>query len=113
MPGGDRTGPWAMGAMTGRAEGFCTGKPVPGYASYAQGHGFGRGFRGGGRGKGCGMQYGRASTPGWFPGVAYPAPTQEQEMEMLKSHSAVLENQLAAVKQRLQSIHDGSTQQSK
>ncbi len=31
MPFGDGTGPSGMGPMTGRAAGFCTGYPMPGY----------------------------------------------------------------------------------
>ena len=31
MPGGDGTGPWGFGPMTGRAAGFCAGFPVPGF----------------------------------------------------------------------------------
>ncbi len=31
MPGGDGTGPWGFGPMTGRGAGFCAGFPVPGY----------------------------------------------------------------------------------
>ena len=31
MPGGDRTGPDDLGPRTGRALGYCSGYPVPGY----------------------------------------------------------------------------------
>jgi len=31
MPGGDRTGPWGMGARTGRKAGFCSGYSRPGF----------------------------------------------------------------------------------
>ena len=44
MPGGDRTGPRGMGAMTGRAAGYCAGFGVPGYANPVIGRGFGMGF---------------------------------------------------------------------
>lgn len=58
MPGGDRTGPWGAGPMTGRGAGYCAGFTMPGYVNpmYARGMGFGRG-----RGFGCGMgmSYGR------------------------------------------------------
>ena len=59
MPGGDRTGPWGAGPMTGRAEGYCTGYvAVPGYANPVRGYGrrFGRGW---GRGAGWGRGFGR------------------------------------------------------
>jgi len=56
MPGGDRTGPWGMGPMTGRAAGLCAGYGMPGYANPIRGRGFGMGFggRGGGWGRGVG-----------------------------------------------------------
>lgn len=33
MPRGDGTGPLGMGAMTGRAAGYCAGYSVPGFAN--------------------------------------------------------------------------------
>lgn len=53
MPWGDRTGPWGLGPMTGRAAGSCAGYPVPGYMNPMPGFGWGFGF-GGGWGKGGG-----------------------------------------------------------
>ncbi|HXL02849.1 MAG TPA: DUF5320 domain-containing protein, partial [Candidatus Atribacteria bacterium] len=51
MPGGDRTGPWGLGPMTGRAAGYCAGYSVPGYMNPIPGRGWGAGFgRGWGRG---------------------------------------------------------------
>ncbi|HDS01463.1 MAG TPA: hypothetical protein ENO22_01020 [candidate division Zixibacteria bacterium] len=64
MPGGDRTGPLGLGPRTGRAAGYCSGYPAPGYANnrFGRGYGFGFGFgRGRGFGRGLGMGYGR----GW------------------------------------------------
>ena len=84
MPRGDRTGPWGLGPMTGRAAGYCAGYPVPGFMNPTQGYGRGFGFgRGGGRGfgrgrgRGFGMGFGR----GWrgYPPqyqYAYPPPMQ-------------------------------------
>lgn len=51
MPWGDRTGPWGLGPMTGRAAGYCAGYPVPGYMNPIPGFGWGFG-RGWGRGGG-------------------------------------------------------------
>ena len=92
MPGGDRTGPWGAGPMTGRGAGFCAGYDVPGYMNPAYGGGFGRG-RGGGFGRGWGRGFGRGrgmgfgrgwgygyhatGLPGWGPGYAYPYPYPE------------------------------------
>lgn len=81
MPGGDRTGPWGAGPMTGRGAGFCAGYSVPGYMNPAFGRGFGGG-RGRGFGRGFGMgggrgwrhQYYATGLPGWAPGYAYPYP---------------------------------------
>jgi len=56
MPWGDRTGPWGLGPMTGRAAGYCAGYPVPGYMNSMPGFGWGFGFgRGWGRGRGFGF----------------------------------------------------------
>ena len=67
MPRGDRTGPWGLGPMTGRAAGYCAGYPVPGFMNPMPG--FGRGF---GYGRGWGRGYGR----GWwgYPGYSYGPP---------------------------------------
>ncbi|MFW6365251.1 MAG: DUF5320 domain-containing protein [Spirochaetota bacterium] len=53
MPHGDRRGPEGLGPRTGRANGYCTGNPAPGFANrpyYGRGRGFGPG-RGVGRGR--------------------------------------------------------------
>jgi hypothetical protein len=63
MPGGDRTGPWGAGPMTGRGRGYCSGYAAPGYMYPGPGLGYGRGF---GRGFGRGMGYGRGR--GWGMG---------------------------------------------
>ncbi|MDI6805154.1 MAG: DUF5320 domain-containing protein [Candidatus Bathyarchaeia archaeon] len=89
MPWGDRTGPWGLGPMTGRAAGYCAGYPVPGYMNPMPGFGWGFGFgRGWGRGFGRGFRrwlwaypwyryqppY-TAYGPGyWYPWSAYPTP---------------------------------------
>ena len=83
MPGGDKTGPWGAGPMTGRGVGFCAGYDVPGYMNptYGQGFGWGRGW-GHGFGRGFGMGFGRGwrhryyatGLPGWARGYAYPYP---------------------------------------
>ena len=66
MPGGDRTGPRGMGAMTGRTAGYCAGFGFPGYANPITGRGFGMGF---GRGIGAwGRGFGGGGR-GWRPGA--------------------------------------------
>ena len=84
MPGGDRTGPMGIGAMTGRAAGYAN--PVPG-------RGFGMGF---GRSRGaCGRGFGgggrrwrnmfhATSLPGWMRFGSYTAQDQRPGPEMEK-----------------------------
>ena len=72
MPGGDGTGPQGMGPMTGRAAGYCSGNPAPGYANPMPGMGLGRGRGGFGRGGGWGGGWGRGGGRGWGGGY-YPA----------------------------------------
>ena len=106
MPGGDGTGPLGMGAMTGRAAGFCAGYGMPGYMNSVPGRGFGmgrgRGFfgRGGGRGWAWGgMPYGAPyATP------YATAPTKEQELEALKGQAEYFENAMGDIRKRLQEL---------
>ncbi len=78
MPFGDRTGPWGLGPMTGRAMGYCAGFPVPGFMN--PGYGFGRGlWFGAGFGRGFGRGFGIGRGRGWrragfFPFWGYPSP---------------------------------------
>jgi ABC-type Zn uptake system ZnuABC Zn-binding protein ZnuA len=123
MPGGDRTGPSGTGPMTGRAAGYCTGYPAPGYAYPMRGYGrgFGRGWgRGGGRG------WGRGFCRGWYayPPVAIVPPVNpqvnasttaqqlpEQEVAALDNYQknlaaekADLEQELEGVKARIEEL---------
>jgi hypothetical protein len=120
MPRGDGTGPAGMGAMTGRAAGFCAGGGTPGYANPVPGRGFGTGFgRGRGfRGRGFGGGYGwrnrfhPSGRPGWRePGVAFygsPAPCGKSdpgaEKEALKSRAESLRNELEAIRKRIEDM---------
>jgi hypothetical protein len=72
MPWGDRTGPWGLGPMTGRAMGYCAGYPVPGFMNPGPWFGSGRGF---GFGRGLGFGRGRGWRRGGFlpfPDYTYP-----------------------------------------
>ncbi|MFA7332985.1 MAG: DUF5320 domain-containing protein [Kiritimatiellia bacterium] len=120
MPGGDGTGPLGMGAMTGRAAGFCAGYGTPGYMNPIPGRGFGmgrgRGFfgRGGGRGGGRGwawggMPYGAPYAMPYVAGAPYAtpyasAPTKEQELEALKGQAEYFENAMGDIRKRLQEL---------
>jgi len=111
MPGGDGTGPMGMGAMTGRAAGYCAGYANPGNAGPIGG----RGFAGGGRGRGGG--FGRrggfgAGRFGWAPmNAGYPpyggapvAPSRELELETLKQQAAQFQGALADIQKRIDEL---------
>jgi len=119
MPGGDGTGPLGMGAMTGRAAGFCAGYGMPGYMNPIPGRGFGMGFGrgrgfGGGGGRGWRNRFYATGLPGWAgAGVPYgapyatpyaTAPTKEQELEALKGQAEYFENAMGDIRKRLQEL---------
>ncbi len=119
MPGGDRTGPMGMGPMTGRAAGYCAGYDVPGYMNPGFGRGFGFGRGGWGRGYRHRHWYHATGLPGWMrfgptpgwgvaPGWGVPpawgTPTKEQEAEGLKAQAEWLQEQLNAVRQRIDEL---------
>lgn len=119
MPRGDRTGPWGLGPMSGRAAGYCAGYPVPGYMNPIPGYGrgWGRGFgRGRGRGFGSGRwgylpQYPYVYPPPMqyaYPPQIYPpaAPTQspEQEIGALENYKKELEAERADLEQEMNEI---------
>jgi hypothetical protein len=123
MPRGDQTGPMGIGAMTGRAAGYCAGSGVPGYAHPAPGRGFGTGFgsgrAAGGRGAGgfgrrCRNVFHATGHPGWmrFGGYAgpygypttYPKPDPEMEKRALKNQAEALQSQLESIQKRLAEI---------
>lgn len=115
MPGGDGTGPMGMGAMTGRAAGYCAGYAMPGFANAAPGRGlgfgWGRGF-GFGRGMGLGFRGGRGPFGGFrasWGGTPYAvagnpyvaAPTPRDEADALKGQAAYFEETLAGIRKRI------------
>ena len=91
MPGGDRTGPAGRGPMTGRAAGYCSDYPEPGFANprYGFGRGIGRGF-------------------GWRDNYPepyhYPEPTKEEEKTYLEKMVKDLEEDIKAIRERIQDI---------
>jgi ribosomal protein L15 len=117
MPRGDRTGPWGMGPMTGRAAGFCGGYGMPGYANPVPGRGFrmgfgrgagswGRGFGGGGRG--WRHWYYATGMPGWMRfggyGLPYPALDPDSEKQALRNEAEALQAELEEIKKRLAEV---------
>ncbi len=128
MPGGDRTGPWGAGPMTGRGAGYCAGFSMPGYANpmYAGGMGYGRGR---GFGRGMGMGYGRGmgggrgwrnmyyatGVPGWARGYGAAAPgywqepqvaepSAKDEMAYLRQEAKHLNQALADINKRIEEL---------
>jgi len=118
MPRGDKTGPLGMGAMSGRAAGYCAGFGMPGYANPALGRGFGMGFgrgrgfggRGGG-GRGWRHMFYATGLPGWMRFGGYAAPVQKPDPEMekqeLKNQAEALQSELDFIKKRLGEIETG------
>lgn len=117
MPRGDQTGPMGMGAMTGRAAGYCVGSGVPGYATPLPGQRFGVGFRRGRGAWGCGFGGGgrgwrnmfhATGLPGWmrFGGsaVAYHKLDPEIERQALKNQAEALQSELDFIKKRMGEI---------
>ncbi|MDI9570417.1 MAG: DUF5320 domain-containing protein [Pseudomonadota bacterium] len=123
MPRGDRTGPRGLGAMTGRAAGFCAGFGVPGYANPVAGRGFGMGFgrglgawgRGGGfGGRGWRNAFYATGQPGWMrfggyiPPYGYAAPYSnpdpELERQSLKGQADALQAELDLIRKRLEEM---------
>ena len=118
MPGGDRTGPEGRGPMTGRALGYCAGYNSPGFTRgipRGRGFGFGRGFgrgwgRGFGRGRGFwwrGGMYPFYEPVPYYQGV-YPEPSKEEEASYLKNMVKELEEELKAVRDRLEELSEQS-----
>ena len=111
MPRGDRTGPWGLGPMTGRAAGYL----APGFMNPIRG--YGRGFgRGWGRGFGGGWYAYPPSVivPPAYPQV-YPPVTQSQKPEQeatalenyhkdLLAEKADLEQEMEGVKARIEEL---------
>jgi len=106
MPGGDRTGPYGQGPMTGRALGYCSGYSGPGYSNPAYGPGYGRGL---GRGFGRGFR-GRGRGFWWrsYPQEPYyqPNPTKEEEKKYLESILKSLEEEIKEINKRIKEISE-------
>jgi hypothetical protein len=96
MPGGDRTGPYGDGPMTGRGLGYCADYSFPGYMVPAPRFGRGRGM-GRGQGRGRGTMYnprGLLRPRFWrIFGMSQPTPNipKEKELGILKEQKKNLE----------------------
>ncbi len=89
MPRGDGTGPMGMGSMSGRGAGFCAGYNMPGFANRGCGMGSGLGRRAGFRIAGAGTWRGE------------PTVTTGDDRKVLRRQVDVMQNQLDALKKRL------------
>lgn len=120
MPRGDGTGPMGMGPGTGRAAGYCTGYPSPGYMNPAPRRGFQAwglpGRRSFGRGRGYRYWYYATGLPLWARVNPYmygppvyqgqpqpygPQMSKDEEIEVLKAEAVNLEEALKEIKERL------------
>lgn len=125
MPGGDRTGPYGAGSMTGRGAGFCAGYTVPGYVNPVGGRGFFGLGRGGGRGRGRGYRnmFWATGMPGWIRSYGAPAArpvgtnydpfpgasiSPEQEAEALKNQVQYMQGSIDALNERIRELETSS-----
>ena len=120
MPGGDRSGPWGLGTMTGRAAGYCAGYSVPGCMNPIPGRGWGRGYFG--RGRGWRNWYWATGLPGWArAGYGYPAfgsrvypysyaPAPEEEAEALRQQAELLKQTLEDIQNRISALEKAEAQ---
>lgn len=110
MPGGDRTGPLGQGPMTGRGLGFCSGNNTPGYSTPGFFRRFGRGF-----GRGFGRRFWRRGQSYWGRGYypnfqsdfydnINPQAANEEEKIYLEQMIKGLEEEIKAIKERLQEL---------
>ncbi|RPI79310.1 MAG: hypothetical protein EHM45_03390 [Desulfobacteraceae bacterium] len=127
MPRGDGTGPMGMGAMTGRAAGFCAGYAMPGNPnvmperSFGMGFGRGRGIGARGAGRGRRNMFFARNQAGWPPfggnaaSYAYAAPFQKPDPEMekqaLKNQAETLQSELDFIKKRLDELDNSASAQ--
>jgi hypothetical protein len=91
MPGGDRTGPWGLGPMSGRGGGYCLSRAAGGRPGYGYGLPYGYG-----RGRGC-------AGPGWgrWPGAAMPV---KERLQSLKDEERWLEEQLKSLRDEVKEM---------
>lgn len=98
MPGGDETGPWGRGPMTGKGLGRCGGYYQFGFGA-PRGRGFGRG-----RGWYTGFFPDRMPTGPVDTGPYYREPTVEEEKAYLEGLVKDIEAELEGIKERLGEI---------
>lgn len=120
MPGGDGTGPWGVGPMTGRGTGYCAGYKAPCYGN--SGMRAGLWCRGGGAGQGWRNRcyatgpVGWQQTGGWqrpLSGGYGSAINQEQHLEALKNQAERMQTALEDIRNEIEKMKSQNTADSK
>ncbi len=117
MPGGDGTGPFGMGPMTGRGMGYCAGYAMPGYVSASPrffswpSRFFRMPFQERGGGRGWRNKFYATGLPGWIrfgnPTAYQPMATQtsgmnaETEKRILGAQLEYFQNAVDDIRRRL------------
>lgn len=100
-----------MGPMSGRAAGYCSGLPTAGYANPM------RAWTWWGRGRCWRQCFYATGLPGWlrfgrrFCGIPTFAPEAEVEKQILGAQADWLQEELEAVKKRLEELEASGAQQ--
>ncbi len=108
MPGGDRTGPWGTGPLTGRGAGFCRGFPSP-FSGRSFRRGYGRGPGAGFGGRGFRHMFHATGLPGWprFGGggpAILEEPSPGTEKRLLEEEAEALRGELEGIRKRLEEL---------
>ena len=113
MPGGDRTGPFGYGPMTGRRMGYCAGYDRPGFAQGFGGYG-GWGWRHRNMYYATGLTgWQRAGyAPSYRPAPFYgPVSSEKEELSMLKNQAEYFEKALDDIRRRIQELEERQTKE--
>ena len=104
MPFGNRKGPWGLGSKTGRAAGYCSGNPAPGYMNATARRFLRRGAPGRSRGFGFGSRFRWRAGPTEADGQSGPlTPTAqgEEPLDALKAQAGHLREALDDIQRRI------------
>jgi len=105
MPFGNRKGPLGLGPMTGRAAGYCSGNPAPGYTNATARRFLRRGAPR--RGRGFGFRFHWRADPVEADGQSGPlAPTAQREepLDALKAQAGHLREALDNIQRRIDNL---------
>jgi len=105
MPFGNRKGPSGLGPMTGRAAGYCSGNPAPGYTNATARRFLRRGAPR--RGRGFGFRFRWRAGPTEADGQSGPlSPTAQREepLDALKAQAGHLREALDDIQRRIDNL---------